>query len=259
MTRVIAVPLAGTESDKRMEKVMNKDERDLLEVLKFELNFLEKGGYGRSPREPWRSRYIFEDSPTCMNYDSKDHREPCLECVLFQMVPPEFRGAEIPCRYIPINAEGDTLDSLYRYADQFETEEIFGDWLRRTIAKLEDERRAHRDQPAAAPAPGAEVPAAGPLFYTQNPKCANPACQTAFHWLGGGRFFRFRPDSPAPASSAGGMESPKPTHSVKHYWLCERCAHFFTLAFDENSGVVLKLVQPAFSAGSSGQQLTPAK
>ena len=29
---------------------MQKDERDLLEVLKFELEFLEDGGYGRSPQ-----------------------------------------------------------------------------------------------------------------------------------------------------------------------------------------------------------------
>ena len=32
---------------------MPKDERDLLEVLRFELDFLEQGGYGRSPRTPW--------------------------------------------------------------------------------------------------------------------------------------------------------------------------------------------------------------
>jgi hypothetical protein len=31
---------------------MQNDQRDLLDVLKFELNFLEKGGYGSSPREP---------------------------------------------------------------------------------------------------------------------------------------------------------------------------------------------------------------
>ena len=43
---------------------MQKDERDLLDVLKFELEFLEKGGYGRSPREAWRPQFIFEDSPT---------------------------------------------------------------------------------------------------------------------------------------------------------------------------------------------------
>jgi hypothetical protein len=31
---------------------MGKDERDLLDVLRFELAFLDKGGYGRSPRAP---------------------------------------------------------------------------------------------------------------------------------------------------------------------------------------------------------------
>ena len=50
---------------------MPQDDRDVLEALKFELQFLEKGGYGRSPRDPWRAQLIFEDSPTCMNYDSK--------------------------------------------------------------------------------------------------------------------------------------------------------------------------------------------
>jgi len=61
---------------------MQKDERDLLEVLKFELQFLEDGGYGRSPRTPWRPQYIFEDSLTCMNYDSKENPGPCGDCVL---------------------------------------------------------------------------------------------------------------------------------------------------------------------------------
>ena len=71
---------------------MQKDERDLLDVLKFELSFLEKGGYGRSPREGWRPVYIFEDSPTCMNYDCKDDPAPCSDCVLMQLVPPELRA-----------------------------------------------------------------------------------------------------------------------------------------------------------------------
>jgi hypothetical protein len=33
---------------------MQKDERDLLEVLRFELRFLEDGSYGRSPKTPWK-------------------------------------------------------------------------------------------------------------------------------------------------------------------------------------------------------------
>ena len=133
---------------------MNTDQRDLLDVLKSELAFLEKGGYGRSPREPQRPQLIFEDSPTCMNYDTKEHPDPCSECILMQLVPPESRGAEIPCRHIPFNAEGETLESLYRYAGQYETEQIYGKWLRATIARLEDEREAHREIPASPAATG---------------------------------------------------------------------------------------------------------
>jgi len=150
---------------------MYKDERDLLDVLKAELSFLEKGGYGRSPRESWRQPLIFEDSPSCMNYDSKDHFEPCSECVLFQLVPPQFRAKQFPCRHIPFTAEGDTLDSLYRCSDQFEVENVFGNWLRKTIADLEEGRGAlHAEgNPPSAPS-GGEAKVA-PLSQKLHPKC----------------------------------------------------------------------------------------
>jgi len=45
---------------------MAQDEREMLELLRFELKFLEDGGYGRFPRTPWRPTFVFEDSPTCM-------------------------------------------------------------------------------------------------------------------------------------------------------------------------------------------------
>ena len=59
MTGVTATLVPEANTGTGMEVAMHKDERDLLDVLKFELAFLEKGGYGRSPREPWRPRYIF--------------------------------------------------------------------------------------------------------------------------------------------------------------------------------------------------------
>jgi hypothetical protein len=65
---------------------MPKDNRHLLDVLKFELVFLEQGGYGRLPRESWCPRFVFEDSPTCMKFNSRD-REPCSKCLLMQFVP----------------------------------------------------------------------------------------------------------------------------------------------------------------------------
>jgi hypothetical protein len=129
---------------------MQKDERDLLQVLKFELQFLEDGGYGHSPRTPWRPQYIFEDSLTCMNYDSKENPSPCRDCVLMQLVPRERRSEKT--RHIPFNVSGDTLDSLYRRRDQIETEETVGNWLRTTIQGVEEElitvQWDHNKQPA---------------------------------------------------------------------------------------------------------------
>ena len=39
---------------------MTQGERDLLDLFQFELKFLEDGGYGRSPRTPWRRQTVFE-------------------------------------------------------------------------------------------------------------------------------------------------------------------------------------------------------
>jgi len=114
------------------------DDRNVLEVLKAELNFLEKGGYGKSPREPHRASLIFEDSPSCMNYDRPDKPEPCEHCLLMQFVPKEGREEKIPCRHIPLNTKGETLDQLYRYAEFFEVEDSLRQWLRATIARLEN-------------------------------------------------------------------------------------------------------------------------
>src|ERR1700730_18560612 len=142
---------------------MYKDERDLLDVLKAELAFLGKGGYGCSPRQSWRQPLIFEDSPSCMNYDCKDHTEACSSCVLFQLVPAQFRGKLRPCSHIPLNVEGDTLDLLGRSCDQFEIEEVFGNWLRRTIAMVEKEQDASHASRNLSSAPSGNTGKGNPL------------------------------------------------------------------------------------------------
>jgi hypothetical protein len=116
---------------------MTKDERNTLELLKAEINFLKKGGYGRSPREPWRAQLIFEDSPSCLNYDSKEHPSPCAECALMHFVPTEKRGEKVPCRHIPLTAQGETLQELYRGGTQQELEDALADWLTARIEILE--------------------------------------------------------------------------------------------------------------------------
>lgn len=237
---------------------MNKDERDLLDVLKFELEFLAKGGYGRSPREPWRPPFIFEDSPTCMNYDCKEDPEPCSDCVLMQLVPPELRFGKTPCRHIALNSRGETLDSLYRYGDQHEIEETLRNWLVATIAQLEQRRTAPRpDGPEPSPASGEAIRGTA-LHENLHPKCANPACPTEFHWLQGGRFFRFRPNDESRNSIHPCTETPNNLHGVKHFWLCERCSYVFTLVYDGQLGVVLKLIWLQFPLTESRKELPAA-
>ena len=218
---------------------MQKDERDLLEVLKFELDFLEKGGYNPSPREPRKVSFIFEDSPTCMNYDSKDNPGPCGECVLMGLVPPDQRNQTIPCRHIPLNAAGETLDSLYRSAEPQNLQDIYGNWLRATIAHIEEARSKRGARPVRPAAAAQAPPLAEALFGKLHPKCANPSCSAAFHWLAGGRFFRFRPGDLIPASKSDAAEG-EPT--IKHYWLCEKCAGASTLSYREGRGVVVESV-----------------
>lgn len=220
---------------------MQKDERDLLEVLKFELNFLGKGGYGRSTREPWRPVFIFEDSPTCMNYDCKSDPAPCSDCVLMQLVPPELRSGKKPCGQIPLNTAGETLDSLYRYGDEHDIEETLRNWRMTTIGRLEVLRRTPRTADVKQLSANGQVTKGIGLHQNLHPKCANPACPIAFHWLEGGKFFRFRPGDPSLNSSPSVTDFTSNLHDVKHFWLCERCSHVFTLVYDGEHGVVLTM------------------
>jgi len=237
---------------------MRKDERDLLEVLKSELEFLKAGGYELSPRTAWRPRYIFEDSLSCMNYDSRHNPSPCGECVLIYLVPPELRSAKIPCRHIPLNTSGETLDSLYRYSDQCEIEETVGHWLRATIQRLQEERIAVRRERSKQLAASAEERLGIPLFQKQHPKCANRACPTAFRWTGGGKFFRFRPDLVSTSNNNPASDSSAGIHGVIHYWLCERCCHVFTLVYEDAYGVSLKLLWTELPTQEAHNELSVA-
>ena len=237
---------------------MQKDERDLLDVLRFELQFLKDGGYGRSPRTPWRPQYIFEDSLTCVNYDSKESPRPCSDCALMYLVPPELRSAEIPCRHIPLNDSGETLDSLYRHSNQYEIEETVEQWLQATIHRLEEQRLGVRREHNIQPAPGDESLRSIPLYQKQHPKCANPVCPTAFHWTVGGKFLRFRPDPATAWERNTTADPPTGIDGAKHYWLCENCSRVYTLVHDQERGVVLKLLWPELPAVEAGKELTKA-
>ena len=119
---------------------MAADNRDVLEVLKFELSFLEDGGYGRSPRTPWRAPAVFEDSPICPNFSDPARKHPCKQCLLIDFVPASRKADDVPCRFIALTENGQTVDDLYRSGTQIEMEQALARWLRTEIQRIEQER-----------------------------------------------------------------------------------------------------------------------
>src|SRR5258708_7082312 len=107
--------------------------RNLVEALKAELEFLENGGYRPDARAPWRPKLMFQDSPTCLNFDSAQPRKACSQCVLMQLVPEDLRSKKIPCRYIPLDEQGQTVDSFYSFGTQEELETAVAQWLKNVI------------------------------------------------------------------------------------------------------------------------------
>ena len=128
---------------------MAQDDRDILEILKFELSFLEDGGFGRSPQAPWRAPAIFEDSPICPNFCDPAGPHPCESCLLEQFVPAGQQKESIPCRFIRLTEEGLTVEHLYRTGSQAEMEEALAKWLRTQIQKIERERAVSPQEGAA--------------------------------------------------------------------------------------------------------------
>jgi len=82
-------------------------------------------------------------------------------------------------------------------------------------------------------------------------KCANPDCNTDFHYLRGGRLYRFdlretrQPCKDVPNTIC----EAKPSHASVFFWLCDECSLQYTLHFSTRKGItVLPLQQPRRSA-----------
>ena len=119
---------------------MVTDGRDILELLKDELDFIEKGGYGRSVRTPWQSKSTFQDSLTCINYAYPYRAHPCNECHLLEFVSPEHRTETVPCHFIPLNTDGKTIEDLQLRDNEAKLEREVTTWLRARIKEIEEER-----------------------------------------------------------------------------------------------------------------------
>ena len=119
---------------------MANDDRDILELLKDELEFIEKSGYVRSVHTPWKPTSTFQDSLTCINYGYPYRAHPCNECHLLDFVSPEHQGKEVPCHFIPLNEAGETIEDLEAEDNEAKLEQKVKDWLRARINQLEEQR-----------------------------------------------------------------------------------------------------------------------
>jgi hypothetical protein len=86
------------------------------------------------------------------------------------------------------------------------------------------------------------------MFRNLHPKCANSACASTFDWLAGGKLFRFHRDHKQAPAVDGGTGDSDNSHHVEHFWLCERCAHIFTLNYEPGKGVLIRLLWPELPA-----------
>ena len=120
---------------------MAQDNRDILEILREELDFIEQGGYGRSVRTPQLPKSIFQDSRACINYADPNHSHPCNECHLLEFVSPEHKDEAVPCHFIPLNEDGETIADLELEGNEPKLERRVKDWLRARIREIEEAQK----------------------------------------------------------------------------------------------------------------------
>lgn len=77
--------------------------------------------------------------------------------------------------------------------------------------------------------------------------CANPDCRLPFHYLRGGRLYRFdirHPTTPC-SDVPNAICSLKPSHGTVFFWLCEKCSSKYSLRFNFRDGISLAaLMEP---------------
>jgi hypothetical protein len=119
----------------RDEVVVPKSGLEILNLLKQELAFLERGGYGGAL--PWRPVSIFLDSPSCPNRLDAERSMPCPECWLYEYVPECFHQEMIPCHFIALNQYGESVHSMTPQYTQVEVVEAVRNWLKAEIRRIE--------------------------------------------------------------------------------------------------------------------------
>src|SRR5208337_1978157 len=130
--------LSPPEHWKEAETMAPPDLKEIIEQLKLQREIVKDGGYGRSVRTPWKEERIFRDSITCLNVTEQVKKHPCNECLLWEWVPEDHKDEDIPCQFIPLNEQGNSIAELEEAGKHEEAEQALLVWLDSTIQKLEE-------------------------------------------------------------------------------------------------------------------------
>lgn len=70
---------------------------------------------------------------------------PCHECSIASLVPSDCLSERFPCRHIPLNDTGFTIDTYDRLGTFDDKEAAVRDWLRNKIHELEAPSSASKE------------------------------------------------------------------------------------------------------------------
>ena len=66
-----------------------------------------------------------------------------------QFVPAERHAETVPCRFIELTEQGESVEDFYRTGTQVEMEAALASWLRAQINKIEQERGVSHEEGVA--------------------------------------------------------------------------------------------------------------
>jgi hypothetical protein len=124
----------------RQGGLMAANYHEIIETLRYELNFLEQGGYdhkvsGEGLPSPFRTGF------SCLNFGDPLRRHACHECSLYQFVPEKSRTDDVPCHGIELEP-GISIGRLLAEGDRRRLVELLETWLREMISRLEEKQQS---------------------------------------------------------------------------------------------------------------------
>lgn len=125
----------------------SRDLNEIISELKLQRSILKDGGYGRSVRTPWKEERLFRDSILCLNLGEDIEKHPCSECLLWDWVPENHRYEHIPCHFIPLNEQGQSIAKLEEAGKREEAEQALLVWLDSAIQALEEKAAKESGDP----------------------------------------------------------------------------------------------------------------